>query len=78
MNLGTIGHLKISTYAKSFTIKELLSFVYSFCCFFTYTARKATDRLAASCRFYWLAESCQQVAARQLNSSYCSKSVKIN
>ena len=33
--------------------------------------------IAASCRFYRLAASCQQVAASLMNSSSCSKSVKI-
>ena len=33
-------------------------------------------RLAASCEFYPLAASCQQVAASLLTSSSCSKSVK--
>ena len=54
-----------------------------------YTARNATDcwnnlytarnshRRVASCGFYRLAGSCQQVAASLLTSSSCSKSVKI-
>ena len=35
------------------------------------------NRLAARCGFYRLAASCQQVVASLLNSSSCSKSVRI-
>ena len=41
-----------------------------------YSSQKR-HRCAASCGFYRLATSCQQIAASQLTSSSCSKSVKI-
>ena len=52
---------------------RLLQFLY---CDFDLQGQKR-HRLAATCGFYRLAASCQQVEASLPNSSTCSKSVKI-
>ena len=73
-----IAYPKFATKQHFATVPNSAALLILTCSFqLLYTARIKRHRLAASCRFYRLVASRQQVAASLLNSLSCSKSVKI-